>query len=157
MKRLKTFLMYLILGLVFFIWSDIIIFLNMNSVYDSISRKDFDVAQVSVSDAKATLVNGYVIGKIKNNPEDNLNGKFVKVDFYSSRNNIIGTKYIEVAGLRDNEAREFEIHFKLQDIESYDISIVDEAGKEIDDSFYDEEISTVMRMLALFAVKFAIL
>lgn len=157
MKRLKKFLMYLIIGIIFYIWSDIMIYLNLNSVYDRISRKDFDVPQVSVNDAKATLVNGYVEGSVKNIGDADLNGKYLKVDFYSSRNNVIGTKYIEIEGVKDNRSMDFEVHFKLQDIESYDISIVDEAGKEIDDSFYDEEISTIMRIIALLAVKFSII
>ena len=157
MKRLKTFFIYLLIGLALYIWSDILIYVNLNSVYDRISRKDYEVTQVSVSEAKATLVNGYVIGTIKNSDENNLNGKYLKVDFYSSMNNVIGTKYIEIAGLRDNQSMDFEVHFKLQDIESYDISIVDEAGKEIDDSFYDEEISALIRIITLIGVKFTIL
>ena len=157
MKKLKKFLLYVIIGVALWIWSDILIYLNLNSVYDGISRRDYDVPQVSVSDARATLVNGYVIGTVKNTEEDNLNGKYLKVDLYSSMGNIIGTKYIEIAGLRDNQSMDFEVHFKLQDIESYDISVVDEAGIEIDDSFYDEEISKLTRIITLLAVKFTII
>lgn len=157
MKRLKTFLLYFLLGVAIWIWSDILIYINLNSVYDTITRKDYDVSQVTVSDAKATYVNGHVLGTVKNTPENNLNGKYLKVDFYSAKGNVLGTKYIEIKGLRDNQVMDFEVYFKLLDIESYDISVVDEAGKEIDDSFYDEEISALTRMLTLFVAKFTII
>ena len=153
MKRMKRFLHYLLMIVLFFILSEILIYISLNSVYDPISRRNNDVAQVSVSDAKATLVNGYVIGTIKNSEENNLNGKFLKVDFYSKIGNELGTKYIPISGFRENQIKDFEVHFKLQDIESYSISIVDQAGKEIDDSFYDEEISTLTRIVTLLVLK----
>lgn len=153
MKRMKRFLHYLLMVVLFFILSEILIYISLNSVYDRISRRNYDVSQVSVSDAKATLVNGYVIGNIKNSEENNLNGKFLKIDFYSKMGNNLGTKYIAISGLKENQIKDFEVHFKLQDIESYAISIVDEAGKEIDDSFYDEEISTLTRIVTLLVLK----
>lgn len=157
MKRLKKFLMYLLIFVAFWIWSDLLIYVNLNSVYDTIHRRNYDVTQVSVSSAKATLVDGYVEGKVRNSEENNLNGKYLKIDLYSSMNNVIGTKYIEIAGLRDNGTMDFDVHFKLQDIESYSISIVDEAGKEVDDSFYDDEISALTRIITLLVVKFTVI
>ena len=156
MDRLKTFLFYAVIVVAFFILSEVLIYLNLNSVYDRISLRDYTVTQVAIKEAKATLVNGYVKGTLQNKGEEDLNGKYLKIDFYSSMNNVLGTKYISISGLSENEYMDFEVHFKLQDIESYSLSIVEEAGKEIDDSFYDKEISAFTKFIALMGIKLSI-
>ena len=71
MQRLKTFLIYAILILVLWIFSDIVIFVGLNSTYQN---KTFNLSspqedyEINISECKATYVNGYVKGIIKKSP-----------------------------------------------------------------------------------------
>ena len=134
---MKTFLKFAICFILFFIFSNFLINVGLNSSYKDITRKD-TTPQVEISQAQATLVNGRVKGIIKNSQEDYLTGKFVKVDFYSKRNNVIGTKYIPIETTQNNTIQEFSFYFELEDVKSYEVSIVNEKeGKEI--KFIPEE------------------
>ena len=125
MDRMKTFLKYAIWLILFFIFSEFIINVGLNSSYKDISRRD-TTSQVEITQAQATLVNGRMKGTIRNSSEDYLTGKYVKIDFYSKRDVFLGKKYIEIGTTQNNTTQDFNIYFELQDIASYSISIVDE-------------------------------
>jgi hypothetical protein len=130
MERLKTFLIYALLIIGFYFLSNILIFLALNVNYDKISSKsDVSDSQVQVNSAEATLVNGRIRGTITNNEDNDLSGKYMKVDLYSARDVLLGTKYYEIGDLDAGETEDFSVFFKAQDVDYYDISIVDEIDK----------------------------
>ena len=118
------------------------IFVGLNSSYNDIHAKSYGVNQVDVQLAEATLVNGRVKGIIQNSPENNLNGKYIRFDFYSARDVLLGTKYIPVQSLGENDQEEFRVFFKLQDVEYYDVSITDEMEKVDSEPFLDADMET---------------
>lgn len=124
MDRMKTFLKYAIWLILFFIFSEFIINVGLNSSYKDISRRD-TTSQVKIIQAQATLVNGRMKGTIRNSSEDYLTGKYVRIDFYSKRDVLLGKKYIEIGTTQNNGTQDFNIYFELQDVASYSISIVD--------------------------------
>ena len=142
MDRLKTFLKYAILLVGFYLLSNFLIFVGLNSSYNDIHAKSYGVNQVDVQLAEATLVNGRVKGIIQNSPENNLNGKYIRFDFYSARDVLLGTKYIPVQSLGENDQEEFRVFFKLQDVEYYDVSITDEMEKVDSEPFLDADMET---------------
>ena len=125
MDRMKTFLKYAIWLVLFFFFSNFIINVGLNSSYKDISRRD-NTSQVEITQAQATLVNGRMKGTIKSSSDDYLTGKYVKIDFYSERDVLLGKKYIEIGTTQNNMTQDFNIYFELQDVKSYSISIVDE-------------------------------
>ena len=125
MDRMKTFLKYAIWLVLFFFFSNFIINVGLNSSYKDISRRD-NTSQVEITQAQATLVNGRMKGTIKSSSDDYLRGKYVKIDFYSERDVLLGKKYIEIGTTQNNMTQDFNIYFELQDVKSYSISIVDE-------------------------------
>ena len=139
MDRMKTFLKYALWIIGFWILSNFLIEIGLNSSYDKITRRDNIVTQVEVNQAEATLVNGRVKGTIKNSTENNLSGKYIRFDFYSPRDLLLGTKYIEVGDLEENGSKDFEIYFKLQDVESYDVKVTDEIEEVDDTPFFSKE------------------
>lgn len=133
MERLKTLLMYALWVVLFIIFSEFLINVGLNSTYKPIERKD-NIAQVNIYQAEATLVNGRIRGLITNSQPEDLSGKYLKFDFYSERDVFLGRKFIAINTLQENETQNFEILFKLTDVDYYTVSIVDEKpeGEEIE-------------------------
>ena len=105
-------------------FSEFLISVGLNSSYHDIVRKD-NTSQVEISEAQATLVNAKIKGKIIDS-ESNLTGKYVEIDLYSSRDNVVGRKYVEINTTDVDREQEFSAYLDAEDIESYSVAIVDE-------------------------------
>lgn len=133
MDKLKKYASYFVLLIVFFIFSNFLIYVGLNSNYRDINRQD-NIGEVYVYQAQATKVNGRIRGLIENPNGEDLNGKYVEVDLYSKIDIFLGRKYIQINDLQQGDTQSFELFFKVQDVASYNVSIVDEKqeGEEID-------------------------
>ena len=127
MDRMKTFLKYTIWFILFFIFSEFLINVGINSSYKKMSTvSDSNMPkEVEITEAESTLVNGKVKGKIKVDEEQNLEGKYLRMDFLSKRDNIVGTKYIPIPANKENPVQDFNAFFELQDVTSFKTAIVD--------------------------------
>ena len=125
MDRMKTLTKYVLWVILFYIFSNLMIYLNIETTYQNIGRKD-NLSQVTVYQAQATKINGRIKGNIYNNTENKITNNYLRIDLYSERGNFLGSKYIDVSNMRDNETREIEIYFKVQDVEYYEMKFVDE-------------------------------
>ena len=94
-------------------------------MYRPIERKD-NISQVNIYQAEATMVNGRIRGLITNSEPENLSGKYLEFDFYSERDVFLGRKFIDINELQENETQNFEILFKLKEVDYYTVSVVDE-------------------------------
>ena len=131
MARLKTFLIYALMIVGFFVFSNFIIDVGLNSSYRDITRKD-NTSQVQISQAQATLVNGRIKGTINDTNDENLTGKYVEIDLYSKRDNMVGKRYIAIETTDANPTQDFSMYFEAEDVTSYSISITDEkTGEEL--------------------------
>ncbi len=129
MDRLKTFLIYALLVVGFIIFSELLINLSLETSYANLGRKD-NLKQVTIYQAQATKVNGRIKGKIFNDENDKIKDRYLKIDLYSERDVLLGSKYIDLLGIRDNETRNLEVYFKLQDVDYYEVSFVEEKESE---------------------------
>ena len=125
MDRMKTLTKYVLWLILFYIFSNLMIYLNIETTYQNIGRKD-NLSQITVYQAQATKINGRIKGTIYNDAENKITNKYLRIDLYSERGNFLGSKYIDVSNMRDNETREFEIYFKVQDVDYYEMKFVDE-------------------------------
>lgn len=125
MDRLKTFLKYIIWIALFFIFSNVMINFCLETSYKDIERKD-EIKQVSISQAQATKVNGRIKGTIFNDVSNKITNKYVRIDLFSKRGVNLGSKYIDVSSMRDNETKYFEEFFKLENVEYYEVVFTDE-------------------------------
>ena len=154
MSRVKTLILYVLAIIGFFLFSELLINASLESEYKPIGRKD-NINQVIITQAEATKVNGRIKGKIIN-PEDNsLSGKYLKFDFYSSRDVLKGTKYIDVSQLQTNQIEEIEMHFKLEDINYYTVSFADEKT-ETEIKLLPQDLNRTQIMIATFLALIAI-
>ena len=95
MKRMRTFLKYILWIVLFFIFSEFLINVSLNSSYKSMNNTGNVPQGVKIEYAESTLVNGRIKGTIENTGDEDLTGKYIQMDFYSSKNNLLGTKYIK--------------------------------------------------------------
>lgn len=150
MDTMKRFAKYLILLIVFWIFSDILINVSINSIYKDIEPQNPLSSQISISRAEATSVNGRINGVVTNNTDNNISGKYLKVDLYSSTGNLLGTKFLDIGTVGDNESRSFETYFKFQNVKAYDVTIVDEKTDEVSsESFMTEDMTNFAVLLLL--------
>ena len=125
--RMKVFLCYLLIFIAFFIFSDVMIYLYTKSLYKPINNCEINSKNVEViiEKAEASNVNGNVKGKIINKDEETVENKYLKFDFYTPRNVKVGTKYIEINNLHQNDEREYELGFKYDNVSNIKISLID--------------------------------
>ena len=149
MDRMKIFAKYVIWIILFWIFSDILIYAGINSTYKDIESKGEIPDGIEIVQVQATTVNG----RIKLKANNSLSGKFLKVDLYSSSDNILGTQYIEIGNVSENQTKEIETYFKISEVKSYQITVVDEKG-ESTVGFMDTAMTTLSVLILTLKVLF---
>ena len=139
MDRMKTLFTYALWIILFWILSDILIHVGLDSTYKNIQQKGEIPTGIEVVQMQATTVNGRA--KVKIN-DKLLSGKFLKVDLYSSTGVNLATQYIEIGEVKENEKKEIETYFKISEVKSYEIAVVDEMGIS-SEGFMDTALSTL--------------
>ena len=125
MDRVKTLFKYALWIMLFWILSDVLIFFGINSTYKDIVSKSEISNQITINDAEATTVNGRILGSVTNSEDNDISEKYLKVDLYSDIGNLVGTNFLEIGNLGTIETKNFETYFKIQNVKSYEINIVD--------------------------------
>ena len=154
MDSLKKLLIFFLIIIGFFIFSNFLIYVGLNSSYRDIERKD-NVENVQIYQAEATKVNGRIRGLIQNVNGENLNGKYVEAQLYSKRDVFLGREYIQIENIEEGP-QAFEMLFKLQDVASYEVSIVDEKQEGGELELLDTDLTT-QQIVVLTALTFLIL
>lgn len=116
--------MYILIIALLFVFSNVMIYLYINGTYKAIEDSKIEVENpnITIEQAKATYVNGYVNGKIKNNTEETINEKYIKFEFSTLRDVNIGNKYLKIENLEPGQEIEYKVNFKYQDIKKMKIS-----------------------------------
>lgn len=151
MDRIKTFAKYAIWIILFWIFSDILINVGINTTYKDVQAKEVIPQGIEVQQMQATKVNGRMRIAVR---DQSLSGKYLKISLYSDIGNELGVEYLEIGDLKENEIKSIEKYFKIVDVKSYEVSVVDEKG-ESSEGFMDTAMSaitiimTVLKILAL--------
>lgn len=150
MDRMKTFGIYALCVILFFIFSNVMINVAIKATYLQIGADIVlqDNLKIKLDEAKATYVNGYVGGSIKNTGAT-VENTYIKIDLYSKRDILLGTKYVKVENLKQNEERDFRMGFKFTDVDHCKVEMV----KDIEEENVTEEqfTSTEIRFARLLA------
>lgn len=145
MKKMKKFLLYVLLIAAFWIFSDILIYLSINTTYTNVDTKVYSISpEINIGESKATYVNGYVKGTIKNNTDSIIDNKYLKIDLYSPRDIKLGTKYVKIENLNFNKYQEFEIWYRFTDVEYINVSVIDNIENTSEEEFISQETSTAL-------------
>ena len=143
MDTVKTFVKYIIWIILFWIISDFLINVGLNTTYKEMQKIGQIPSGIQVKEIKSTAVNGK-INLIVNST--NFSGKFIKVDLYSSKDNLLGTQYLDIGEIKENQTKEIDTYFKISDVKKYEISVTDEKG-ESSEGFMDTAMSTLTILL----------
>ena len=144
MDTVKTFVKYIIWIILFWILSDFLINVGLKTTYKEMQKIGQIPSGIQVKEIKSTAVNGK-INLIVNSTS--LSGKFIKVDLYSSKDNLLGTQYLDIGEIKENESKNINTYFKISDVKKYKISITDEKG-ESSEGFMDTAMSTITIILS---------
>ena len=152
MDRLKTFRKYIIWLILFYLFTMLCTYVGLNAMYTNIENGSTLPEEVKVDIAQATSVNGRIYGEIKAEKENNLNGKYLKINIYNRLNKLTGTKYLKIEDVKLNEPKKFMVNFTAENIKSFDIAILDDTPEVSRDKeraiqlfgkrFTDEELKT---------------
>ena len=133
MERMKTFLIYVLLIIGFFILSMFLengllkamyrtISGNFDGYYD-VTNSSFKMNNIS---AKASNYNGYIDFDLINSTGYFVEKCYLKLDLYNEQNLKADTEYIEIRQMEKNASRSFKVKFKAQHINKYNFSILSE-------------------------------
>ena len=122
--NLKRWFLWAIL---LFAFVGICTYVCVNSMYLEITQYKIigEVSTVTVNEAKATNVNGYVKGNVANQTGTELNGKYIKFTFFTEDNSEIGTEYVEIGTLKPQETKTYEAKFRYPNVEKFIVTITD--------------------------------
>ena len=152
MKRLKKFLIYLLIIVGFYIFSDFASFAYIKTTYQDLTKFTIEAPnpKVKIYESKATYINGYIKGTLLNNEEQMIENRYVKFEFFSERDIYLGKKYIKIDKLVPNQEKEFEVKFNFENVDHYKITLADE-NEEIPeaDLTLDEETKGLLLITTL--------
>ena len=143
MDTVKIFVKYIIWIILFWILSDFLINVGLKTTYKEMQKIGQIPSGIQEKEIKSTAVNGK-INLIVNSTS--LSGKFIKVDLYSSKDNLLGTQYLDIGEIKENQTKEIDTYFKISDVKKYEISVTDEKG-ESSEGFMDTAMSTLTILL----------
>lgn len=167
MSRLKTFGKYLLMFVGFYIFSTILSIGFIITTYSDMDKTIYPDSSLSVeiSKAKSTFVNGYVQGTVTNTTSEDIQSKYIKIEFISKNDNEILYKYIQIDELKAGETKNFTINFEAENIKSINVKVTDEYVREESDVHLidlkdaeNEEIKDISIFLAaIILLKYVIL
>lgn len=134
MDRMKTFLKYLVIFLIFYFASNIVSVQLLKSAYKNKEVfPDFTSPKMEIIESKSTISNGYIKGKITNDTGKDLENQVIELNFFTKRNNNVGTKFIDIVNLKNGETKEFGTSFNFDNVDYIKASLItkEEALKKI--------------------------
>lgn len=124
-RNLRRWLIWFILLFAFVTIGSI---LAVKSMYHDITSYEIlsENPIVTISEAKATNVNGYIKGEIRNESEEDVSNKYLCFMLCNENNEVIGTEYIEIGNLISGQTKTYELQFKRDNIDRFYITVTDE-------------------------------
>ena len=105
MKRMKTFLKYLLLLLLLYFISNILIdymhYRSYSEIESSGSSVQAEGYNINVYSAKATNANGIIAGTISKKDDGQVGNNLMKIDFFNERDQLMGTEYFDIKNLEN--------------------------------------------------------
>ena len=127
MDRMKTFFKYILAIVLLFVFSNLVINGLLRTSYNKIKDYDIDVSglYIDITEAKASSWNGNIKGIVKNNSDQVVENKYLKVSMLSKNKRILGEKYIKIDKLEPEELKKFEVSFDYDNVKSFKIELTD--------------------------------
>ena len=125
MDRIKTFGKYVLWIVGFYIFSLFVTYIGFNVTFKNIDSLNKIPDQMNIVLAQSTKVNGRIYGEVTSTENNNLNGKYIKVQIYTKYNNFAGTRYLKIEDTEINIPKKFAVNFNAENIKYYTAEIID--------------------------------
>ena len=127
MDRMKTFFKYILAIVLLFVFSNFIINALLKNSYTKIKDYQINVTEVyvDVTEAKASSWSGSIKGIVKNNTEQVVENKYLRISMLSKNGRILGEKYIKIDKLEVGQLKNFEVNFECNNVKSFKIEYTD--------------------------------
>ena len=127
MSRLKTLITYLILFLLFYVFTSVISYISVRSTVKELTESEiaFQNPAITITNASASKVHASIKGKIKSEDNQDVQFKYIRVDFISEKGNVINSKYIDVTDIAKGGEKEFSVKANAENIEQYKMTLTD--------------------------------
>ena len=80
---------------------------------------------ITVNEAKATNVNGYIKGEIRNESEETINNKYLCFVLCDENNEVVGREDLEIGSLASGESKTYELQFRRDNIDTFYVIVTD--------------------------------
>ena len=148
MDRMKIFVKYLIIVIIFYLFVDLVAYIGMKNIYrDIVDYKILNSSpSIEIQESKATSANGYIKGVVKNNTDEKIEKIYMQIDCYNDRDSHIGTKYVKIENFNPGETKEFRINFKFAKVERYTINFTTgDLNKKIEEEVEEVKDAVIQR------------
>ena len=124
MDRMKTFGKYALIVVGVYIFTVIAVFIGFNLNYKNIECNNQYKEQISIEKAEATNTTGRIYGYVSNIKENNINGKYIKIEIYNENNEKDEVQYLKIDGINYGEKKMFKAFFNTDKAKYCNINIV---------------------------------
>ena len=99
----------------------------VKTMYKDITAYEIRVSNpsVTITEAKATNVNGYIKGEIINNGSETISGGYLCFVLFNENFESVGNEYIEIGTLNPQETKTFEVNFKRNNVDRFIVGLAD--------------------------------
>ena len=125
MDRMKTFAKYALMVVGIYVLTNILVFIGFNLNYKDIECDNKFAEQISIEKAEATSTTGRIYGYVTNLKENNVNGKYIKVEIYNVNNEKEEVQFLKINDVKYSEKKMFKVFFKTDNAKFCNIDIVD--------------------------------
>ena len=123
-RNLRRWLIWFVLLFAFVTIGSII---AVKSMYQEIKVYEIRSSNpvITVNEAKATNVNGYINGEIRNESEETISNKYLCFVLCNEDNEVIGKEYLEIDNLDSGESKTYELQFKRDNVDTFYVIVTD--------------------------------
>ena len=83
------------------------------------------IPTITVSEAKATNVNGYIKGEVKNETDTEINNKKICFLLFNENNESVGEEYLDIGNIQAGESKTYELKFKRNNVDKFIITVIE--------------------------------
>ena len=113
--------------------------------------KDYEInvseIYVDVTEAKASSWSGSIKGMVKNNTNEVVENKYLRISMLSKNRRILGEKYVKIDKIEHNQLRKYEVEFDYDNVKTFKIELTENKLEEI--SFIELVKTNVNDLLTL--------
>lgn len=139
MNKLKTFLIYVLIIVGFFIISEFLSGELIKQMYVSLDgsvSEEFEykgektALSVEILEAKATRMNGYITARVTNNTDNLIDKAYLKIDMFAKKDLKAVSRYMEITDLKPGESQNYTLKFRAGYVDAYRVAVKEDFPDE---------------------------